>query len=147
MDIGLHGTKRMHVDSILRNGLFAGGDRGRKSRAHIHIVGGLDATGKRAGVRDGSDVVIRINTNRYYRDGGKCWWSVNDVLLTEGMWENHWYSAAVPPWGIQSEHRRGDTPTANTGHRPEGPSSRCEDRSGKRDLFGRGREDDAKHRV
>jgi len=96
VDIGLHGTKRMHVDAILRNGLFAGGDRGRKARAHIHIVSGLDATGKRAGVRDGSDTVIRIDTNRYYRDGGKCWWSVNDVLLTEGMWENG-RDIGIPP--------------------------------------------------
>jgi len=35
-DIMLNGTKRMHVGSILRNGLRAGGNKGRNHRAHIH---------------------------------------------------------------------------------------------------------------
>ena len=63
VDILLLGTLRIHVDSILRQGLLAGGLS--KDRAHIHIVSRIDAFGRKAGVRDNSEVVIRIDMRGY----------------------------------------------------------------------------------
>jgi len=81
----IHGTVRQFADRIAREGLKAGGERGSSYRGHIHLVGSVEGTKEICGVRSGSDTLVRVNIPEYMRDGGECFWSTNEVLLTEGL--------------------------------------------------------------
>ena len=73
--IMLHGTKRCYADKIRREGLKAGGDRGPGFRTHIHLVSRVETGGEiddRAGVRGGSDTIVKVDIEKYIRAGGKC---------------------------------------------------------------------------
>ena len=62
-----------------------------------------------AGVRDSSEVVIRIDVRRYYMAGGECWWSINDVLLTPGLTidgQKRRHRAQVSDRRLRQEDRR-----------------------------------------
>jgi len=83
--IMIHGTKREYADKIGREGLKAGGDRGSAFRGHIHLVSSVEGTKEICGVRSGSDTLVRVDIPAYMRDGGECFWSTNEVLLTEGL--------------------------------------------------------------
>jgi RNA:NAD 2'-phosphotransferase (TPT1/KptA family) len=92
----LHGTQKQFVSCIRTGGLKAGGDHGQDKRTHIHLVANIETTGARAGVRSGSDYVVKVDMERYMADGGECFWSRNNVLLTEGMWING-VNKGIPP--------------------------------------------------
>ena len=36
-------------------------------------------------MRSGSDAVVKVDLKQFMRDGGRVFWSVNDVFLTEGF--------------------------------------------------------------
>jgi RNA:NAD 2'-phosphotransferase (TPT1/KptA family) len=83
-EVMLHGTKIQYCDQINREGLRAGGNKGRRYRTHIHLVETIEGSEEVAGVRGGSDAIVVVDIGAYMRDGGECWWSANGVLLTEG---------------------------------------------------------------
>ena len=81
----VHGTQARHAHKIRGEGLKAGGEAGSSARVHIHLVSRIEGTARRAGARSGSDTIARVDIRRYMEDGGRCDWSRNEVLLTEGM--------------------------------------------------------------
>ena len=80
----LHGTYRHHVNSIIADGLIAGGRTGNQ-RTHIHLVASVNGTRETAGVRTGTDVIVKINMRGLIAEGCVCFWSENGVLLTRGI--------------------------------------------------------------
>ena len=81
----MHGTARRYLPSIQKQGLLAGGDRGSGFRKHIHLVGCVSSTGRTAGIRDGSDTIVKVDLLRLHRDGCRIYMSENRVFLTEGL--------------------------------------------------------------
>jgi RNA:NAD 2'-phosphotransferase (TPT1/KptA family) len=81
----LHETGKNQVRSILAHGLLPGGLKGQRRREHVHLVARIAGTGECAGVRGGTDTIIRVDMNQFLEDGGIAYWSATEVLLTEGM--------------------------------------------------------------
>ena len=59
-EVGIHGTKRNFVYSILKKGLLPGGERGQEKRKDVHMVAAINETAETSGVRGGSDVFIKV---------------------------------------------------------------------------------------
>jgi putative RNA 2'-phosphotransferase len=70
------GSGQMHLDSIRRQGLVAGG------RNHVHLSGDAQ-TAVTVGHRHGQPVVLTVAAGRMERDGHVFYRSANGVWLTE----------------------------------------------------------------
>ena len=42
-------------------------------------------------------MLVYIDFEKYFNDGGKAWWSANDVLLPEGFPKGHPMGYGIPP--------------------------------------------------
>ena len=85
--VGLHGTKRKCLPGIDKGGLVPGGVHGQAYRHHVHIVTHMAAEGETAGVRGGTDTLVRINMCGAFDAGAQFFLSKNCVYLTSGLWE------------------------------------------------------------
>jgi hypothetical protein len=92
----LHGTMRGLADSIAERGLLAGGYKGSQFREHIHMVPQMHRYGKTAGVREGSDTIVMVDFDALMDAGCECFWSVNNVVLTKGLYEKG-ECVGIPP--------------------------------------------------
>ena len=63
----MHGTTKKYVAKILREGLRPGGAKGIQHRAHVHLVERIEADGEVAGVRGGSDCIVKVNMHAFLR--------------------------------------------------------------------------------
>jgi len=86
-EVMLHGTDAKNAASIRQYGLFPGGSAGQRKRAHVHMVTRIDGMREVAGVRGGTDALVQIYARSLMKAGAACFWSVNNVLLTEGLYE------------------------------------------------------------
>lgn len=78
-DILYHGTAKIYVDSILREGLL------RMKRQYVHLSVDLDTaieTGKR---RDKTPAVIQINSKKAYQDGILFYKGSDKVWLSDNL--------------------------------------------------------------
>jgi len=82
----VHGTYRKHHESILLNGLLAGGGQGQVFRNHVHFAP-LDPWDKRviSGMRYDCEIAIYINLRRALMDGVPFFKSENQVILSPGV--------------------------------------------------------------
>ena len=78
----MHGTIDDNVAGILRDGLYAGGERG--GRSHIHCVAGMDNLGRQAGLRNGSTMCVSVDADRASKEGAIFYFSHQGVYLTSG---------------------------------------------------------------
>jgi RNA:NAD 2'-phosphotransferase (TPT1/KptA family) len=137
----LHGTQKQFVSCIRTGGLKAGGHHGQDKRTHIHLVANIETTGERAGVRGGSDYVVKVDMERYMADGGECFWSRNTVLLTEGMRINGVNEGISPKYILEIVDR-------HTGEKVHPQSTPTLDARGRaRSRIGRSRSREAAKKV
>ena len=91
----LHCTFRRHMDSILSNGLLAGGDRGEAHRLHVHYVDGFPGVGDVGrGIRPGAEIGVIIDPQEYADAGGR--FQVTPQEVAGGAFRCY-LSGSVPP--------------------------------------------------
>ena len=61
------------------------------------MVKRLNDRGETPGVRGGSNMLVYVDVEQFFLDGGKAWWSENNVLLTEGFPGTGGYGPGLPP--------------------------------------------------
>ena len=84
--IMLHGTFRKHWASVSRGGLKAGG--GWKDRAFIFLVSLEDGVMQHPGLRANTDVIVRVDMERFMAAGGVGWWTDNNCFQTRGLFDD-----------------------------------------------------------
>lgn len=72
-----HGTKKSHVDSIMKTGLRS------MTRNHVHLSKDIETAYIVAKRRKGEDVILKIKAREMYFDGIDIFLSLNGVYLTE----------------------------------------------------------------
>ena len=91
----LHCTFRRHLDSILNNGLLAGGDRGEAHRLQVHYVDGFPGVGDVGrGIRPGAEIGVIIDPREYADAGGR--FQVTPQEVAGGAFRCY-LSGSVPP--------------------------------------------------
>ena len=65
----MHGTYYDFYESILRRGLMAGGQQGKTTRKHVHLVEYLPHHGPISGMRSDCDLVIWMKTREAAASG------------------------------------------------------------------------------
>ena len=81
----LHCTFRRHLDSILNNGLLAGGDRGEAHRLQVHYVDGFPGVGDVGrGIRPGAEIGVIIDPREYADAGGRFYDLLRDAAGSRG---------------------------------------------------------------
>ena len=91
----LHCTFRRHLDSILNNGLLAGGDRGEAHRLQVHYVDGFPGVGDVGrGIRPGAEIGVIIDPREYADAGGRFYVTPQEVA---GGAFRCYLSGSVPP--------------------------------------------------
>ena len=87
-------TSMTFYESILRRGLLAGGQHGKTTRKHVHVVEYLLHDGPISGMRSDCDLVIWIKTREAAASGLIFFRSANDVILTEETIEPSFFHSA-----------------------------------------------------
>lgn len=72
-----HGTKRAHVDSIMKSGLRS------MTRNHVHLSEDVETAYIVAKRRKGQDAILKINAREMYVNGVDIFLSENGVYLTK----------------------------------------------------------------
>tara|TARA_R110000772_G_scaffold2410_2_gene8393 strand:- start:14504 stop:15019 length:516 start_codon:yes stop_codon:yes gene_type:complete len=72
-----HGTKKDHVDSIMKKGLSS------MTRNHVHLSEDIDTAHIVASRRKGEDAILEIKAREMYSDGVDIFLSENGVYLTK----------------------------------------------------------------
>ena len=91
----LHCTFRRHLDSILNNGLLAGGDQGEAHRLQVHYVDGFPGVGDVGrGIRPGAEIGVIIDPREYADAGGR--FQVTPQEVAGGAFRCY-LSGSVPP--------------------------------------------------
>ena len=91
----LHCTFRKHMDSILSNGLLAGGERGEAHRLQVHYVDGFPGVGDVGrGIRSGAEIGVIIDPREYADAGGR--FQVTPQEVAGGAFRCY-LSGSVPP--------------------------------------------------
>ena len=91
----LHCTFRRHMDSILSNGLLAGGERGEAHRLQVHYVDGFPGVGDVGrGIRSGAEIGVIIDPQEYAAAGGR--FQVTPQEVAGGAFRCY-LSGSVPP--------------------------------------------------
>jgi len=73
-----HGTVERFLPSILTEGLKKG------KRHHVHLSGDVE-TAQKVGARRGKPVILRVESNRMFREGNSFFLSANGVWLTDAV--------------------------------------------------------------
>jgi len=83
----LHGSLVKHAPSIDAEGLFTGGFKGTRHRAHCHLVTRVDTQREQEGVRNGSDMLVTVDVTAAHEAGAKFYWAKgrSKVLLSSGL--------------------------------------------------------------
>jgi 2'-phosphotransferase len=69
----VHGTFLRHWNSILEEGLLAGGRNGAESRNHVHFATGLPSSGSViSGTRDSCEVATYLDVEKALQEGRPC---------------------------------------------------------------------------
>mmetsp|Transcript_81231 Transcript_81231/g.230099 ORF Transcript_81231/g.230099 Transcript_81231/m.230099 type:complete len:254 (-) Transcript_81231:4-765(-) len=104
-EVCCHGTYEHCLQSILKDGLKAGGKHGQSFRRNVHFSIRPPGEAVVSGMRLNSQVAIYVDLPRAARDGIPFYRSANDVILTVGI------DGVVPPeyfesvWHIQRRVR------------------------------------------
>ena len=57
----------------------------------------IETTGEVAGVRGGTDIIVKVDVRALIEAGAVCWWSANNVLLTAGLYDARGSCLGIPP--------------------------------------------------
>merc|ERR1712032_1769849 len=95
-EVRCHGTYERHLQSIIRDGLKAGGNLGQAHRKDVHFSVKRPGETVVSGMRQSCQVVVYLDLPRAARDGLRFYRSANDVILCAGI------NGIVPPTYIES---------------------------------------------
>jgi len=126
-EVCCHGTYLQHFDSIMSEGLKAGGKHGQSFRRHVHFSVRHPGETVVSGMRPNCQIAVYVDLKRAALQGIRFYRSENNVILSEGI------DGAVPPgfiervWHIQRRMqlypRAEESETAQA--RPEHPVAEC----------------------
>jgi len=95
-EVCCHGTYERHLQSIIKDGLKAGGNMGQAHRKDVHFSVKRPGETVVSGMRQSCQVVVYLDLPRAARDGLRFYRSENDVILCAGI------SGTIPPAYIES---------------------------------------------
>lgn len=95
-EVCCHGTYERHLESIMTNGLKAGGNQGPAFRKDVHFSIRHPGDTVVSGMRQNCQIAVYVDLPRAARDGVRFFRSSNDVILSAGI------DGIVPPKYIDS---------------------------------------------
>lgn len=95
-EVCCHGTYEKHLQSIITNGLKAGGNQGPTFRKDVHFSIRHPGDTVVSGMRQSCQIAVYVDLPRAARDGVRFYRSSNDVILSAGI------DGVVPPKYIDS---------------------------------------------
>lgn len=95
-EVCCHGTYESHLESILAQGLLAGGKHGQSFRRTVHFAVRPPGETVISGMRPNCQIAVYVDLPRAAREGIRFYRSANNVILSEGI------DGAVPAAYIES---------------------------------------------